>query len=87
MQPEGSGKKLHDITQTLHGPRSGLDVLRCRDSTCAKRVERQGRTDRASNASEEYRRRCTDAGFVGHISKPYNTHSLIREIDAAVART
>jgi CheY-like chemotaxis protein len=38
-------------------------------------------------ASEEYRQRCRETGFQGHLSKPYNTRELIREVASAVART
>ncbi len=37
-------------------------------------------------ASDEYRDRCREAGFQGHVAKPYNTTTLIREIAEVVAR-
>jgi CheY-like chemotaxis protein len=31
-------------------------------------------------ASEEYRARCADAGFAGHMAKPYDTAQLVRAV-------
>jgi CheY-like chemotaxis protein len=37
-------------------------------------------------ASEDYRARCIRAGFIGHLSKPYNLSDVVRAVAAAVAR-
>jgi len=36
-------------------------------------------------ASEDYRIRCSQAGFAGHLSKPYNINDVLRAVATAVA--
>jgi signal transduction histidine kinase len=38
-------------------------------------------------ASEEYRLRCAQAGFAGHITKPYNITDVVRAVAAAAAQS